>query len=132
MKKRWFLLALSIVVSGLFLLGVAYATAEESPHHQIKVGKTGAMRLDQETRIGEIVLPPGEYRFVHRVEGGDHYVHFSKAKRTGHDVHPGEVRCQLEALSKKASQTAITTMDEGGTRRITRIEVAGENVAHVF
>jgi hypothetical protein len=35
-------------------------------------------------------------------------------------------------MNAKASQTAVTMSTEGGTRRITRIEIAGENVAHVF
>ena len=149
MKNRWFVLTLAVVVSGLILLGLTYVTAQENPHQhmqmgqaqekphqpmqmsqQIKVGKTGTVSFSQPTKVGEVLLPPGSYRFVHRTGGEDHLVQFSPTTHAGHDFK--EVKCQLEPLPKKASQTAITTTDEGGSRRITRIEVAGENVAHVF
>lgn len=141
MKNQWFLVAILIVVGGVLLFGAKYAFCQEDMHQhmqhqpasqQIKVGKTGNVHLDQETKVGDLVLHPGDYRFVHRVEGEEHFVHFTELKALGRDEHPGEVKCQLESLGKKASQTAITTKDDGGTRRITRIEVAGENVAHVF
>lgn len=136
MKNRWFVLALAIVVSGLILVGAAYATAQETSHQgmpmgqQLKVGKTGEISFTQPTKLGEVLLPAGSYRFVHRTAGDDHFVKFTGTKGKGREF--GEVKCQIEPLSEKASQTAISTTDEGGTRRITRIEVRGENVAHVF
>lgn len=136
MKNRWVVLALAIVVSGLILIGAAYATAQETSHHgmpmgqQLKVGKTGEITFSQETRIGDVVLPPGAYRFAHRASGDDHFVKFMETKGKARDF--GEIKCQIEPLTGKVSRTAISMTDEGGTRRITRIEVRGENVAHVF
>jgi hypothetical protein len=136
MKNRWFVLALAIVVSGLILVGVAYATAHETSHQnmpigqQLKVGKTGEIAFDQPTKIGDLVLPPGPYRFVHRAAGDAHFVKFTQTTGAGRDV--GVIKCRIEALPKKVSRTAITTTDDSGARRITRIEVAGENVAHIF
>lgn len=136
MKNRWFVLALAIVVSGLLLVGVAYATAQENSHQdmqmgqQLKVGKKGEVSISQPTKVGELLLPPGSYRFVHRTAGEDHFVRFTQTTSTKRDF--GEVKCQLKPLAKKASRTAITTTDEGGVRRLIRIEVDGENVAHVF
>lgn len=43
-----------------------------------------------------------------------------------------EIKCKIEPLNQKVQQTAVTISTEGGVRRVTRIEVAGENVAHVF
>lgn len=136
MKKRWVVFVIEIILSGVALVGVAYATAQEMSHQQmqmgqqLKVGKSGEMTLSQPTKIGEVLLPPGSYRFVHRVEGGDHFVKFTQTSRAGRDF--GEIKCQIEPLPAKVKQTSIATIDDGGTRRITRIEVAGENVAHVF
>lgn len=152
MRKNVLFLALLTVVGGLLLSNVPYTTAQENTHqhmqHQqmsnkIKVGKTGDMRINQETRIGDLVLHPGEYQFAHRVEGNKHFVRFVELKQvdaqniesdyiyTERDK-AGEVTCRLETLGKKSSKTTITATDDGGVRRITRIEVAGENVAHLF
>ena len=43
-----------------------------------------------------------------------------------------EIKCTVEPLSQKVKQTAVYIDNASGTRRVTRIEVAGENVAHVF
>ena len=139
MKNQWLLATILIIVVGGVLLGASYAFCQDDMHQhaqhqqmsqQIKVGKTGDMRFDEETRVGDLVLPPGEYRFVHRVAGEDHFVQFVRA---GKSTQLGGVKCQLEPLAKKASRTAVFATEEGGgARRITRIEVAGENVAHVF
>ena len=47
-------------------------------------------------------------------------------------AHPGETKCKIEPLSKKVSQTTVYTVDEGAFNRLTKVEVGGENVAHVF
>ena len=44
----------------------------------------------------------------------------------------GEVKCKLEPLAKEVGTTTLYGDTEGGVFRISRIEVAGENVAHVF
>ncbi len=147
MKNRWVVLAIAVLVSAL-ILGAAYATAQESPHQhmqmsaqenphqhmqmrkQLKVGKTGEITFGQETKIGDVVLPAGAYRFAHRTSGDDHFVKFTEMKGKAQDS--SEIKCQIEPLPQKVSRTAVMTTDEGGVRRITRIEVAGENVAHVF
>jgi hypothetical protein len=107
----------------------------------IKVGKKGEIMFDQETKVGDVTLKPGHYQLQHRVEGSDHLVHFTEfkgmhgyTKWSGPSgiAHPGEVKCRLEPLPAKASQTQVTLNTANGERRITRIEIAGENVVHVF
>jgi hypothetical protein len=74
------------------------------------------------------------------VEGSDHFVHFtevSKPSYTGSgggevEAHPGEAKCRVEPLEKKASRTAVYTKKEGETVRVQRVLIAGENVAHIF
>jgi hypothetical protein len=138
MQKRWLLLSLAVMLT--LLVNVVVATAADQ--QVIKVGKKGEMMFDEETRIGDLTLKPGHYQLQHRVEGADHVVHFIELKgihrnpyyqsgATG-EAHPGEVKCRLEPMNAKASRTAVTVSKEGGVRRITRIEIEGENVAHVF
>ncbi|MCZ2075811.1 MAG: hypothetical protein LC130_12535 [Bryobacterales bacterium] len=120
----------------LFYSGAAIAAEHE---HQLKVGKTGEVTFNKETKVGDMTLKPGRYKFQHRVEGDDHFVHFTEwtkpypAGGTGTPkAHPGEMKCRLEPLSKKVSRTTIYTVDEGASLRLRKVEVGGENVAHIF
>ena len=140
MQKRWLLLSLAVMVTATLLLSVTVAAAADQ--QVIKVGKKGEIMFDEETRIGDLILKPGHYQMQHRVDSADHVVHFTELKGihrnpyyqsgvTG-EAHPGEVKCRLEGMNTKASETKVTVSTEGGVRRITRIEIRGENVAHVF
>lgn len=139
MKRiRWGLLLL-LAGTGAWIYGSPKTSAAEH-EHVIKVGKTGEMQFDSEIRVGELTLKPGRYKFQHRVEGSDHFVHFTEVTKrnplSGHSggepkAHPGEVKCTLEPLNRKVSQTIVVSSTEGGNHVI-RVEVAGENVAHIF
>jgi hypothetical protein len=128
-----------MVAATVVLITTVAAAADQKV---IKVGKKGEVMLSQETQVGDLTLKPGHYQMQHRVDGEDHMIHFTELKGIHRNpsyesaptgtVHPGEVKCRLEPMNAKASQTAVTMSTEGGTRRITRIEIAGENVAHVF
>jgi hypothetical protein len=149
MKSRYLVRAVAIVVSGMLLLGVTYAAAQDhqdmqmnqpattlNDHQhmqigqQLKIGKKGEVTFSQPTKVGEVLLPAGSYRFLHRVSGNDHFVQFTQTNSRSGDF--SEVKCRIELLPKKVSQTATYITTEDGVRRITRIEVAGENVAHIF
>jgi hypothetical protein len=135
MRRSWLSVILVVSVASLMFVNVS-AVADQQV---IKVGKKGEVMFDQETKIGDLTLKPGHYQIQHRVEGSNHMVHFTEFKGQFQSwsgpsglAHPGEVKCSLEALQAKASQTQVTLNTADGERRITRIEIAGENVAHVF
>ena len=137
MMIRRFLPALLVAAAMLFFNSGAAVAAEHE--HALKVGKTGEVTFSKETKVGDMTLKPGRYKFQHRVEGDDHFVHFTEwtkpypAGSTGAPkAHPGEMKCRIEPLNKKVSATTIFTVDEGAFQRLTKVEVGGENVAHVF
>jgi hypothetical protein len=123
------------------LVLVAVSGAAANGAKKIKVGKTGAITLKASTDVGIFTLPRGRYLVQHRVVGSDHRIHFTLLKenlspwarsRSGTIELPDEVSCRLEAMSDKARQTVVFTKQEGNSQRITRIEIKGEDVAHVF
>jgi len=139
MKKNR-IVGLVVTVAAMLLLYAGSVVAGEK-EHTLKVGKKGDITFDRETRVGDLTLKPGRYFFQHRTEGEDHFVHFTEVTKASPystavggapKAHPGEVKCQLETLPSKLSRTTLFYNDEGGVRRLTRIEVAGENVAHLF
>ena len=138
--NRIWLLALA-VLAGMVVLNTIPAVAAK--HEQtLKVGKNGDITLTKETMVGDMMLKPGRYKIQHRVEGEDHFIHFTEVTKANDlygaggggvpKAHPGEVKCKLEPLSKKAEATAVYTDSEGGMNRVTKVEIAGENVAHLF
>jgi hypothetical protein len=142
MKKNCLLLSIAVIVTGILLLSVTAANAADQ--QVVKVGKKGDIVFEQPTQVGDTTLPPGHYVFQHRVSGDQHIVKFVGAKEMRHGgssmttpMHVGpttteEIKCRLEPMSAKAKLTAVTFNTEGGASRVTRIEIAGENVAHVF
>ena len=141
------------VVGALLLAGAALTAGQhERKTTALAVGQKGDVTFTTETMIGDITLKPGRYYIEHRVEGTvqprrvvGHYIHFTEVTPKEHErrqavrdaleytvAHPGEIECELEALTKKASKTTVFTTTEDGIRRITRIEIAGEAVAHIF
>jgi hypothetical protein len=141
MQKHSLLLKLAAVM-GLVLLNTAflYAASEEV----IKVGKKGDMTFSEPVQVGDVTLPPGHYVFQHRVSGQDHFVKFVGAKEMQHMSTPmtqpmqvgptttKEIKCTVEPLNHKVEQTKVYIDTVSGVHKVTRIEIAGENVAHVF
>ena len=80
------------------------STAVAQQHdHEMKVGKNGEITLTKETKVGDITLKPGRYQFQHRVEGADHFVHFTEMTKSNPaypsqptagqpKAYPGEVK----------------------------------------
>ena len=135
----------SMIWGTIFTLAVATiltTAAFASGTDKIIAGKKGEIILSEPHRFGDTMLPAGHYQIRHRITGNDHSVHLTELKmfrdehigRSAHkvnDTYP-EVLCKTEPLGKKAPQTAVYTDDRNGVRQITRIEVRGDTVAHIF
>ena len=135
-KRSWFWLSLLAAVAWIST-GTPTLAAER--HEELKVGKTGDVNFSAETKVGDITLKPGRYKLQHRVEGDDHFVHFTEWTKNSSPptpgvpkAHPGEVKCKLEPLPNRVSRTTVYYTAEDGALRVTRIKIRGENVAHVF
>ncbi len=121
---------------------VLISTASFAADDKIVVGKKGEILISQPTRFGDVLLPKGHYRMEHRVVGTDHFLHFAELKmRSGQHMTSSamdvkhafpDVKCQTEALTSKVRDTAIHSKFENGEHVVTRVEIRGENVAHVF
>lgn len=113
------------------------ASAAAPKEKELKVGKKGDVTFSVETIVGDIRLKPGRYQLQHRVEGSDHFVHFTELRsnpnmESAAQAHPGEVKCRVEPLGKKVSTTRVYMVREGEAERVQRVLIAGENVAHSF
>lgn len=126
LNRIWLSLFLAIALVMFYAGGSAMAGEHD---HGIKTGKKGETTFKSPTKIGDFLLEPGRYKFQHRADGGSHFVHFTSLKSRKDSV---DVECKLEPLNSKSKYTGVTVIDEGGIRRVTRLQVRGENVAHLF
>ena len=134
-------------LGGLLLWTMNAVAAPGQTEQALKVGKKGEITLTQQTKVGDKVLQPGTYVVQHRVSSGDHFVRFVELKQL--EAHApmagehsqytyteadkaGEVKCRVEPATTPIKETTVYTTNEGGTPRITKVAIKGENVVHVF
>jgi hypothetical protein len=85
--------------------------------------------LDQPTRIGSVVLPAGDYRIRHSMEGQDHVM----ALQNGGSKTVFKVKCTLVPLGHKASQNqSIFELKSGSQRILHELVFRGDTAKHVF
>jgi hypothetical protein len=137
-RKGFWRQAIRMMAWAVVLVNVS--SIADGKNRTMTVGKNGDVTFSAETIIGNVTLKPGRYFFEHKVTGDEHFVRFTEVtKPRGRSFggrtlsHPGDIKCRLEKLDRKARQTIIIyAATDGSTPRITRIVINGEDVAHVF
>jgi hypothetical protein len=82
-------------------------------------------------RVGDVLLPSGDYRVVHTMEGNDHIMTFTQLNKK----RPAEARtkCRLVPLDKKADETKTAfVMNAANERVLKSVVFAGGMSQHVF
>jgi hypothetical protein len=135
--KRTQKLTLAVMAASL-VVGSALASAADKGGPG-KVESKAEIWLSAKTRFSGFALPAGQYQLQHRVDGTEHSMSFiqlragnSTQSASTHKVIPVRVRCSLEPLPAKASQTAFYSVAEGDANRAVRLEIKGESMAHIF
>ena len=87
--------------------------------------------FDQPVRVGEVLLPSGNYRVRHTMEGNTHIMVFALKKLT-HPVST-RVKCSLVPLPKKAVQTEATyILNSNNEYVLHELIFKGDTAKHVF
>ena len=114
---------------------LAFAKAGLAVHDEdpgdpsFKIGKNGEVNLKTDVRIGETILKKGKYTVQHRIEANDHMFVFLDLKHEQTIV----IRSKAVFPGEKTSESVIHAKEEKDrSARVTKIEMAGENVDHVF
>jgi hypothetical protein len=135
--KRTQKLTLAVMAASI-VVGSALASAADKGGPG-KVESKAEIWLSAKTRFSGFALPAGQYQLQHRVDGTEHSMSFiqlragnSTQSASTHKVMPVRVRCSLEPLPAKASQTAFYSVAEGDANRAVRLEIKGESMAHIF
>lgn len=112
-------------VLGFLLVVTAISLASENKlgiHDVAKVSFASAVR------VGETVIPAGEYTVRHTMEGQDHIMTFSRTGKK--DVF--KLKCNLVALERRASQDQQIFQISGNEKILRELIFSGDTAKHVF
>ncbi len=118
-----------LILTIVCVLGVAVlATAANNKFGVADVHKVNFLNS---VRIGDVVLPEGDYEVRHVMEAENHIMVFHKIG--GRKVVDVKVKCELVPLTQKASQTQKSYVTNAAKEQVLReLVFAGETAKHVF
>jgi hypothetical protein len=95
------------------------------------VADSRTLTLTSPTRVGDTLLPQGEYRVLHTMEGQNHIMVFKQLNTS----KPAEarVKCNLVALNKRAEENeTIYVLNAAKERVLQSLVFKGDSAEHVF
>lgn len=119
--KKLFALVVILLVATVIL-------AADQPAGGMAVGQTRTISLFDPAQVGGTLLPAGDYKITHTMEGDSHIMVFQQV----HGNASAKVNCKMVALPKKADRSlqAFSTVDN--KRVLTAITWKGDSVTHEF
>lgn len=78
-------------------------------------------------KVGDVIIPAGDYKVVHQMEGENHIMIFRQGKR---DV--ARVRCSIEQLKTKAPTSEQVYTAENGQKVLKTLIFRGDTIKHNF
>lgn len=118
-----------LAVLAVFVLG-ACVLASAAPN-KFGVADMHKVTFTDPIKVGDMVLPQGEYTVQHTMEGETHIMVFSQL----HTKAPATVRvkCQIVPLESKASASQVIYVSDSAQKRVLQeLIFAGEKAKHVF
>jgi len=113
----------AVAVAVLLLCGLAVATDKNlGIHHVARVS------FETAVRVGATVIPAGEYKVQHVMEGQDHVMTFTRTDKKL--VY--KVKCTLVALEHKAVQDQVIIEASGNEHLLRELIFRGDTAKHVF
>ncbi len=83
--------------------------------------------LSEQAKVGTQILPAGQYRITHAMDGAQHIMVFKQGKQEY------RVKCNLEPLNEKAKATQFWYQDDASGQRVLQAMVfEGDTVRHVM
>src|SRR6185369_16686358 len=107
----------AVAIIMLFILGVAFAADST-----FGVGKTRNITFNSDTKVGDKVLPAGDYKILHLMEGTEHTLVF-KSMTNQEKVR---VKCNMVKLDKESDQTFSELKTVGSEKILTALVFRGD------
>ena len=119
-----------IALVALCVLGASLLL--QAGQNKMGVADTREVTFQNPMRIGTNLLPAGQYKVLHTMEGDNHIMVFKQmnAKQTPIEIR---VKCSLVPLAAKADQTQqIFVLNAANERVLHELIFRGDTAKHVF
>jgi len=118
-----------VTVVAMCVLGLSLlASAGEN---KFGIADSSRLTLYESIRVGDTLLPSGDYQVLHTMDGDHHIMVFKQLN----SKRPTEARvqCQLVPLQKKAERTETSYLLNAANERVLHTLVfKGDSAQHVF
>ena len=123
--RYWKLLTVVVVC---MLTVAAFAGTTQN---KFGVADTRYLTFTEPMRVGDVLLPKGDYQVLHTMQGMDHIMVFKQV--TGKQPVEVSVKCQIVPLPTKAGQTEkIYTLNDKNERVLQALVFRGDTAKHQF
>jgi len=120
MRKMAFLMAITVL-----MLGAAAIAA-----NQYGIADTRPVTFYDSVRVGDTLLPAGDYVVTHQMKGDEHIMLFTKS---GRKPVSASVKCTLKSLNSTAPQSQVEyKLNAAKEHVITRMVFKGDRAEHYF
>jgi hypothetical protein len=115
---------IALLLLGIFLL--ASLALADGP---MVTWKSKDLKLDKAVKAGTLVLPAGQYKVSHVMDGNEHILVMALQGKNGQTFR---VPCKMEPLQNKATQDEQHYKYEGQQAILTGIVFRGDMYFHAF
>jgi hypothetical protein len=99
--------------------------------NQFGVADTRQIRFDNPVWVGDTLLPSGDYKVLHTMQGDTHIMVFEQ--KSGKKPVEVRVKCTLVPLPAKAERTAAAyILNDKNERVLQAVTFRGDNATHQF
>ncbi len=115
-------------VLAICFLALTFAVAKQN---QFGVADSRNVSFTAPTLVGDVILPAGEYKVIHTMEGENHIMVFKQvnAKKPAE----AKIKCQLVPLTQKAQRDEQSFVFNAANQRVLHSMIfKGDSAQHVF
>jgi len=129
MREEQFMRAMKlVVVMAIVVMGLTAVSLGEK--NKFGISDVQKLTLNKQIRVGEVLLPKGQYKVEHTMQGEEHIMVFTQMDKTKPVV--AKVKCQLVPLPKKADQTQLVYQTSANEYLLQELVFRGDTAKHVF
>ncbi len=112
----------------LLLFGIIFLASLAVADGPMVTWKSKDLKLDKSVRAGSVMLPAGEYKVSHVMEGSEHILVMQLKGKN----QTFRVACKMQPLPSKATQDEQHYNYEGQQAVLTALIFRGDTVQHSF
>ena len=118
-----------LTVAMIFVLGMTVLL--QAGQNKFGVADVRKITFENPIRVGDVLLPKGEYKILHTMDGDNHIMVFTQ--QGGKNPAEVKVKCTLVPLTAKAPTTQkLYVMDAANERVLRELVFRGDTAKHVF